>query len=112
MKIIFSKTVLKDFKKICDEIDKFVGKLKNDFDAYRLYLKRPYIKIKVKLCNKWLRIVARYDEKSDNLLIVLVYNKSDKQYWYNLTWDKVKNLIILKLRKIEKEIIAGDYFVF
>ena len=109
MKIVISKTVLKELNSICNDVDWFVKKIKRGFVGYKIYLKRPYVKIKINLCNKGLRIVARYDDESDFLLIIFVFEKKDKIYGENLIWDTISDRILIRLRKIEEELRKGDY---
>lgn len=112
MKIIITKTFLKDFKEVFyDEkfLFVFLRKLKETkliFLTDELYKFKFYIKT---ISVRWVLFV-----NIDNMFIpILLVKKSDKNIWENLILNKfIKEIIDTKLWKMWKDLQNWDYEIF
>lgn len=112
MKIIITKTFLKDFKEVFYD-EKFLWiffrKLKEKkliFLTDKLYKFKFYIKT---ISVRWVIFI-----NVNNVFIpILLVKKSDKNIWENLILNKsIKEIIDTKLLKMWKDLKSWDYQVF
>jgi hypothetical protein len=59
MKIILTKTFLKDYEKVLNKnkIEKVISKIKQKLEQDLIYLKRPFLKVKFSIDNLYTRLV-------------------------------------------------------
>ncbi len=114
MKIIITKTFLKDYKKICKNLDIeiFTKNILSIQNLEKMYLKRPILKLKIKISNIHIRLACKYIEDRLLLFPILIYKKSDKNYWNNLVWENVEEIINQQLIKIESDLQKWNYNVY
>ena len=78
-----------------------------------IYIKRPYIKIKLRIFSSSLRIVARYFPEEDLLILLFVLKKTDKNFWENIYWDKDTELrVIQRNERINSDIKKSNYKLY
>ena len=115
MKIILPKTVEKDLFKILvsdKSIEWIINKIKTQ-DIEKIYLKRPFVKIKVSFFWLTLRIIWEYKKNNWILVLILIFKKTDKKYWDNLIWSKeIENKIINILPKIWEDMKNNNFKVY
>jgi len=114
MKIIITKTFLKDYKKVCKNINIEVF-TKNIFSIQNLeamYLKRPILKLRIKVSNIHIRLACKYIEDRFLLFPILIYKKSDKNYWENLIWNNIEEVIQQQLIKIDSDLQSWNYTTY
>ncbi len=115
MKIIISNIVSKElsiFFKSDKTLNIFLDKLKNQNSKF-LYLKRPYIKIKVSLFDISFRIIAKIDKNNQLLVLVFIKNKTNKLFWENIFWNKwLEQKINIRLNKISDDIELWNYKLY
>jgi len=112
MKIILTDSTKKNFLKICNELDLLIKKIKSVLFKKGIYIKRPYLKIKINLCNKALRLVWKYEKDIWIFLLIVILEKKNKNLWENIRWDTINKTILLNMQKIEKELNDWKYKVF
>jgi len=114
-KILISETVKNELLSIFKSqkiIDILINKIKNK-NIENIYLKRPFVKIKVSIFNDTFRIVWEYRKIKWTLVFILIFKKSNKKYWNNLTWSKeIENLTINMLSKIKEDILNKTYKIY
>ena len=97
---IYEKYFWKDYKKCSiEKIVKFIKK-----EKIKIYLRRPFQKIKITFCNKTIRLLVLNDEDNFIIIPIFITDKNDKKYWYNMVWEKLKNKIDLLMIKINKDL--------
>ena len=116
MKIIISKTFQDDFEKyIWKEINKcnliILSSLIHKFYLTKwFYLNRPFLKLKFNFCNKVVRMLVVYNKENDLIIPIFISDKNDKSYWYNMTWDAIKDKALTLIKKISQD-IDDDNFI-
>lgn len=112
MKVLISKTVKKDISKIFsskNSIHLLVKKIKNT-NIENIYLKRPFVKIKISFLWINFRIIWEFKKINWILVFILLLKKSNKKYWDNLIWsDDIEKLILNRLESIQKDILNWEY---
>lgn len=59
------------------------------------------------------RFIWEFTKVNWILTIILIFKKSDKKYWTNLIWSKeIEDLILNKLKHIQKDILNWDYKLY
>lgn len=115
MRILISKTVEKDIYKVFssqNSINLLVKKVKA-INIENIYLKRPFVKIKVSILSINFRIIWEFKKLNWILTLILLFKKSNKKYWTNLVWsDDIEKLVLNKLENIQKDIINWDYKLY
>ncbi len=115
MEILITHCVEKEFKKVLHSqksVNFFIRKIKQT-DIEELYLKRPFVKIKVSIFWLALRVVWEYRKIEWRLVLILILKKSDKHYWYNLTWSKeIEHKVISMLPKISTDLKNLHYKIY
>lgn len=115
MKILVSYTTEKELNKIINSDNAkivFFNKLKN-INPELIYLKRPYVKIKVSLFNIAFRIIWKFKKINWILVLIFVLKKVDKNFWENIIWNKrLENRIDFKLGKINEDIEKWNYKLY
>ena len=115
MKILVSETLEKDLNKIFNwENAKiiFLNKLK-EINPELIYLKRPYVKIKVSLFNISFRIIWKFQIINWILVLIFVLKKIDKTFWENIIWNKTfESKIDIRLLKINQDIEKWSYKLY
>jgi len=114
MKIIITKTFLKDYEKILKKDNLFfvIEKIKQKLSNKLIYLKRPFVKIKFNIKNISIRLVWKYIEDRFLLFPIFIYKKTNKKDWFNITWEKTENKILDRMKKINLDLEKWDYEVF
>lgn len=115
MKVLISDTFLKQYNKIIDNkfsIQHFVNKLIDSNQIWKIYLKRPYWKFKIKIWNIYLRCVYRYIEDKIVIIAILLNKKSNKKLWNNITWQDFEKKILYEMWKINIDIEKWSYQIF
>ena len=112
MKILICDIVQKELTKIFSSAkaqELFLDKLKLT-SPEAIYLKRPYVKIKVRLFSSSLRIIANYSKRHNILVLLFVFKKSDKTFGDNVFWNKAyEQKIIKRNENINVEIKSKSY---
>lgn len=115
MKIILPQIVEKELFKILisdKSIESLIKKIKTQ-DIEKIYLKRPFVKIKVSFFWLVLRIIWEYRKIDWVLVLILIFKKTDKKYWNNLVWSKeIENKIINLLPKIWEDMKNNNYKIY
>ena len=115
MKILLPKIVEKDLLKLVlskKSILILMEKIKKQ-NIEEIYLKRPFVKIKISIFWLTLRIIWEYRKMSWNLVLVLIIKKTNKKYWENLIWSKeIENKVINILPKISDDIKNNKYIIY
>ena len=114
MKIILTETFLKDYKKLLGNynIDEFVSKIRNGLLKNKIFLSRPFLKLRFNIDNLAVRLVCKYVEEKQLLICIFIFKKWDKKYWFNLRWETIKSLIPTRLKKINNDLINGKFKVY
>ncbi len=114
LKIIITQTFLKEYKKTCRNtsiqlLTKAIFAQKN---IGSIYLKRPILKLKLQIGNIHVRIAWKYMEDTLLFFPIIIYKKSNKNLWNNLTWDSIKNNIDNKMQKLYNDLQEWNHEVF
>ena len=118
MKVIISKTFQDDFEKIIwKEITKcnlilFTSLIHKFYLSKWFYLNRPFLKLKFDFCNKTSRLLTVYNKENDLIIPIFITDKNDKIYWYNMTWDIIKDKALVLFQKISQDIDNDNYTEF
>jgi len=82
MKVLVSATVEKEVYKIFSshKLQELLFLKISEQKHNIIYIKRPYLKIKMKIFSSSLRIIARYFYEKDLLVIIFVLKKTDKNF--------------------------------
>jgi len=104
MKVIVPNFVKKDFEKWCNLFESLLFLIYRKFRLEHFYLKRPFVKIKLNICNKAYRLVAYYRQDIDVLLVLGVYEKKSKLFWENIRRESIKDTVELLLKKAYLEL--------
>jgi len=77
MKIILTETFLKNYRKILGnyDVDDFVSKIKKGLQKDKIFLSRPFLKLKFNVDNISVRLVCKYVEEKQLLFCVLLFKK-------------------------------------
>jgi len=115
MKILVSNILSKELSKFFQSdktLNIFLNKLKRQKPEL-IYLKRPYVKIKVSLFDISFRIIAKYDKNNDILVLIFVKNKTNKTFWENIFWNKdLEEKINFRIEKISDDIENNNYKLY
>ena len=112
MNIIITGTFLKDFNKIVKQekhLTLFVNKIKNN---NLINLDNNYKKYKINLfwiAIRWIILINinKYQ------IPILIFKKSDKKYWMNLTLDKnITKILEIQYLKIKKDIENNNFIIY
>ena len=113
--ILITKSIKKELDWIFTSnksINLLIKKLKSQ-EICNIYLKRPFVKIKISIFSNVLRLIWEYRKINWILVLILIFKKSDKKYWDNTIWSKdIENLVINKLSKISQEIKENEYNMY
>jgi hypothetical protein len=103
MKYIITDFFEKQFSKVVKDIslDQMIHQIHLESKS-SIQFKEPYIKVKMRTETKSYRIVLLYDKKEGNILFINIFDKKDKVYGENLTWDLHKNDILFWTKKNAK----------
>ena len=118
MKIIVTKTFQIDFEKyIWKEISKcnliiFTSLIHKFYLTKWFYLNRPFLKLKFNFCNKSLRLLVLYNKQNDLIIPIFLTDKNDKTYWFNMTWDNLKDKALSLFKKISTDINNNNFLEF
>lgn len=75
-----------------------------------IFLKRPFIKIKVNFLNISFRIIAENNIENNFVVLMLFFKKSDKNFWENLVWsDELEKKIKNQMIKIQSDLLFDKY---
>jgi len=115
MEVLVTKSIEKELYKILSSqksIDFFINKLKKK-NIENIYIKRPFVKIKVSVFWLALRIIGEYRKVEWRLVLILIVKKADKTYWSNLTWSKeIEHKVISILPKLSQDIKNLHYKIY
>lgn len=115
MKIILPKTAEKDlFKMLISDksIEELIEKIKLQ-NIEKIYLKRPFVKIKVSFFWLTFRIIWEYKKIDWFLVLILFFKKTNKKYWNNLIWSKeIESKIINILPKIWDDLEKNNFKIY
>jgi hypothetical protein len=112
MRVFISDTFKKKYKKVVQNnftLQFFVNKLIDSNQIWKIYLKRPYWKLKLKIWNIHLRGVYRYIEDKIVIIPILLNKKSDKKLWNNIIWKDFEKEILFEMSKINRDIEKWNY---
>ncbi len=104
-KEIYEKYFWKEYKKC--SILKIVNFIKKE--KVKVYLRRPFQKIKINFCNKTIRLLVLNDEENLIIIPIFITDKNDKKYGYNMTWRTLKEKIDKIMIKINQD-LENDKF--
>ena len=113
MKIIVSSYFERIFQKLCKKIDlkELSNQIKID-SKWIIYLKYPFVKVKLKLNSKAYRLIIYYKPDKEIIVCVNVFEKKDKKYWDNLNWRVHKKDIMKWYEENLKDIQQWKYKKF
>ncbi len=113
MKVIFTKTFLKYYKKNIGGIDteQLWKIIKQRFVNHTMYLKRPFFKLKFSVNWVSMRFVWKFYEEKILIIPILIYKKSNKAKGENIIWDTVEQKVLFEMRKIDIDLQNWDYEV-
>ena len=115
MKILLSKSIEKDFLKIIiskKSLKFLIEKIKKQ-NIESIYLKRPFVKIKISIFWLTLRIIGEYRKINWILILILIFKKNCKKNWENIFWSKdIDKKIKNTLKKISKDIQNKDFDIY
>lgn len=114
MKIIITKTFLKDYEKVLhnNKIEKIIVKVKQKLEKDLIYLKRPFIKIKFNINNISIRLVWKYIDVRLLLFPIFIYKKWDKKNWYNIIWEDIELKILERMKKIDLDLNIWNFKIY
>lgn len=94
MKVVISDFFLDKMKKNCKwtDLDFLINKIKTKSKNF-VELKIPFFKIRIKTKETSLRILVNYEEDLLTLIFINIFDKKDKKYWNNISWDLHKKEI-------------------
>jgi len=102
---IYKKYFWKEYKKCSiEKIINFIRKEKT-----KIYLRRPFQKIKINFCNKTIRLLLLNDEENILIIPIFITDKNDKKYWYNMTWGNIKSKIDNLMIKINRNLLDNNF---
>lgn len=115
MQILLTETLEKDLSKIFSWDNAkiiFLNRLK-EINPELIYLKRPYVKIKVSLFSISFRIIWKFQIINWILVLIFVLKKVDKTFWENIIWNKkLESKIDIRLSKINQDIENWNYKLY
>lgn len=94
------KTSNKKFAKI---IDHYLSK------NQPVFLKKDIFKAKIKYQHRSLRVAIKYNQDKLIVIPLVLTDKNDKQYWYNMTRKSIKKLLDYRLSKVAEEIENKEF---
>ncbi len=96
MKWIITDFFEKQFKKVVTDmtLDNLITKIHTNSKNF-IQFKDPYIKVKVRSLTKSYRLILVFDPKDANILLINIFDKKDKKYGENISWDLHKSEILL-----------------
>ncbi|MDD5213800.1 MAG: hypothetical protein PHG82_05230 [Candidatus Gracilibacteria bacterium] len=111
MKFIITDFFEKQFNKIVSDmsINDLVLKININSKNF-INFKDPYVKIKLKTNNKTYRLVIVFDKNELIILFINIFDKKDKNYGENLSWDIHKKDILNWKDKNQECLISGKYY--
>ena len=114
MKIIITKTFLKDYEKILNKnkLEKVISKIKQKLELDLIYLKRPFLKIKFNIDNISIRLVWKYIENRFLLFPIFIYKKTDKNNWYNIVWKDIELKILDRMIKLDLDLNNWNFKIY
>lgn len=113
MKIIIANCVERDLNKLLSKVEFFIllKKLKKT-NVEGIYLKRPFVKIKISILKKVIRLIAEFKKEKWVLVLNLIFLKADKTFWENITWNKVEEKLLLQLTKIDNDLRNLNFKIY
>jgi len=113
MKIIITSFFEKQFKKVVKDLklEDLIEKINIESKNF-IGLNEPYFKLKINSKNKAYRLIIAYDKNELVILFINIFDKKDKKYWENISWNLDKNKIIYWRNKNIEEIKSGKYSNF
>jgi len=105
---IYEKYFWKEYKKC--SINKIVNFIKKE--KVKIYLRRPFQKIKINFCNKTIRLLVLNDEENLVIIPIFITDKNDKKYWYNMTWNILKDKIDKLMIKINSDLEKDKFYEY
>ena len=114
MKIIITKTFLKDYEKILNKnkLEKVISKIKQKLELDLIYLKRPFLKIKFNIDNISVRLVWKYIENRFLLFPIFIYKKTDKNNWYNIVWKEIELKVLDRMIKLDLDLNNWNFKIY
>ena len=114
MKIIITKTFLKDYEKVLNKnkLEKVISKIKQKLELDLIYLKRPFLKIKFNIDNISIRLVWKYIENRFLLFPIFIYKKTDKNNWYNIVWKDIELKILDRMIKLDLDLNNWNFKIY
>ncbi len=111
MKYIITKFFEKQFyKNVLDlTIEQFISKIDINSKNF-IWLKKPFIKVKIKSKNKSYRLILSFDSNEIIILFINIFDKKDKKYWENINWKLHKDDILYWTRKNMECIKNLEYY--
>lgn len=82
MRILVSDTLKKDIEKLFHSeniLSIFLAKI-SKVNPEKIYLKRPYVKIKITIFSYTLRVIARYIPENSLLIPLFILEKKNKRF--------------------------------
>lgn len=111
MKFIITDFFEKQFNKVVTDITikDFVSKININSKNF-INFKDPYVKIKLKTNNKTYRWIIIFNKADLMILFVNIFDKKDKNYWENLSWELHKKDIMNWTNKNQECLISWKYY--
>lgn len=111
MKFIITDFFEKCFNKVVKDmkIEELIDKINIESKNF-INLKEPYVKIKIKSNSKTYRLLIAFDSGECIILCINIFDKKDKKYWENLSWQLHKWEIIKWRDRNTKDIIENKYY--
>jgi hypothetical protein len=115
-KIIVCDTFVQNYHKFrwkeSIEMDLFIKKVCDDVEQQLRYLHRPYLKAKVLIWWKSVRLLTEYDQHTLILIPIFITDKNDKLRWENMIWQTLKDRIERLVEKIKSDLEHNRFEVF
>jgi hypothetical protein len=115
MKIIITNTFKKDYYKfIWKNVNCWLFRISSVIHkvilTQKIFLKRPYLKLKFNFCNKAVRLLII--NKKDVIIPIFITDKNDKKYWYNMIWKNISSLAKKLSEKFYLDIEKNNFDIF
>jgi len=112
MKFIVTNFFERQFNKIVKDIKikELISKIKIDSKDF-INMKTPFVKVKIKTNSKTYRLIIAFDKWDLIVLFINIFDKKDKKFWENITWNLNKNDILNWKKQNEKCIKSWEYYI-
>jgi len=111
MKYIITEFFEKQFIKVVKDLTilELISKIKINSKTF-INLKEPFVKIKFNTRYKTYRLIIAFEKENFIILFINIFDKKDKKYWENISWDLHKNEIMEWKKQNEVCIKTWNYY--